>query len=332
MPPSFNHLFGPVPSRRLGRSLGVDVVPLKTCSYNCNYCQLGPTTTLTAQRRPYVAAGAVVAELEQWLSGDDTADFITLSGSGEPTLNTELGTVLGWLKDHTATPVSVLTNGSLLWMPEVRRDLSRADLLVPSLDTATKTGFRRINRPAPSLDLKTILGGLFDCRRECAGEFWLEIMLVAGFNDTEEELTALREVVRRLEPDRVQLNTVVRPPASSRARRLSPEQLRRAAEVIGPRAEIIAPLPAGYRHDRRQQLREEEVARLLRRRPCTLTDIATGLAIHPNEATKFVQALLDRGQLSDVEKDHETYFFWRDKGSPPAAQPPGCNQRRRHEP
>jgi len=314
---SFSHLFGPVPSRRLGRSLGVDLVPLKTCSYNCNYCQLGPTTTLTTERRPYVAVGDVIAELERWLTTDGVADVITMSGSGEPTLNTELGRVIDWLKDHTAIPVAVLTNGSLLWQPEVRHDLSRADILIPSLDAATETTFRRVNRPVASLELETILTGLDECRRECTGEFWVEIMLVAGFNDNEEDLTALREAVARLDPDRVQLNTVVRPPASGHARRLSPTQLHQAAEWIGHGAEVIAPLPADYGHDRRQQSREEEVVRLLQRRPCTLTDIATGLAIHPNEATKYVQALLDHGEISVLMKDDESYFFARSETAAP---------------
>ena len=216
-----SHLFGPVPSRRLGRSLGVDLVPRKTCPYDCIYCEVGPTTRQTITRLDY-QADEIMAELTAYLhQGPPPLDYITLAGSGEPTLNLGLGRIIRHLKALTGTPVAVLTNGALLYLPEVRDELQAADLVLPSLDAAREESFRAINRPLPDYPLSRLIEGLEAFRREYAGQIWLEILLLQGLNDSEADLEALRRALRILAPDKVQLNTAVRPGVEDYARALN---------------------------------------------------------------------------------------------------------------
>src|SRR5208337_1935657 len=219
---SHSHLFGPVPSRRLGRSLGVDLIPRKTCPFDCIYCEVGPTSHQTETRFEYEAE-AMVAELRAYLEGSSPElDFITLAGSGEPTLNLGLGGIIRRLKELTAIPVAVLTNGALLYLPEVRRELQAADLVLPSLDAARDQAFQAVNRPLPGYPLSRLLQAF---RREYPGPIWLEVLLLKGLNDSPEDLEALRRALPTLAPDKVQLNTAVRPGLRSQARPLSLEAL-----------------------------------------------------------------------------------------------------------
>ncbi|MBC7286781.1 MAG: radical SAM protein [Armatimonadetes bacterium] len=305
---TYRHIFGPVPSRRLGRSLGIDLVPLKTCTFDCVYCQLGRTTHQTLQRRPYFPAQAVISELQRWLETGNQADYLTLSGSGEPTLNSQIGEVIKWATAHSEIPVAVLTNGSLLWDGQVQSQLSQADLLIPSLDAALPASFERVNRPCPGLDLDRIVEGLAAMRKEFKGEFWLEVMLVEGLNTSDEDLKALAEAIARIEPDRVQLGTVVRPPAEAFARPVSAERLQQAREILGPVAEIIGPPSSAAAQAKGDQDLAAAILELLRRRPCTLTDIAAGLGVHPNEAAKYVDQLIARGLVEVVRQNATTYL------------------------
>jgi len=304
----YSFLYGPVPSRRLGRSLGIDLVPFKVCTFNCIYCQLGPTTNLTIRRRPYTPAADIIAEVDRWLSEDGDADYLTLSGSGEPTLNSEIAQVIDFAQQQTEIPIALLTNGSLLWDEDVRREVQHLDLLIPSLDAATQEGLEQVNRPAAELNIEQIVAGIAQARQECAGEMWLEVMLVAGVNDTDEELEAIREGIDVIKPHRVQINTVVRPPTEAYATALSPQQLKAAREVLGPLAEIVAPLPEDYAGDSDHQQTAEDVFDLLRRRPCTVNDVAVGLDIHPNEATKYIMALLAQERIGPLPKGDSTYY------------------------
>jgi len=302
------YLFGPVPSRRLGRSLGIDLVPLKTCSYDCLYCQLGHTTRKTCRRAAYIPADAVIAELRAWLAGEADADYLTLSGSGEPTLNSGIGRIATWLKDHTSIPVAILTNGSLLGEPAVRRALRPVDVLVPSLDAATPAAFQSLNRPHDSVSLAQVLDGLAAMRQESAGEMWIEVMLVQGYNDGPGELEAIRQVIDRVGPGRVQLNTVVRPPADHAARAVSEETLIAARELLGPQAEVIAPFrPRKPASDDDKRL-AQAIVELLRRRPCTVADIAEGLGTHRSWVLKHIERLLSDRTIRAESGHGATYY------------------------
>ncbi len=305
----FDYLYGPVPSRRLGRSLGVDLVPYKVCSFDCIYCQLGHTTDLTLERKPYMSADDICPEFQQWMELDGDADFVTLAGSGEPTLNSELGQIIECIQAACDIPTCILTNGSLLWDESVRAQLTNIDVLSPSLDAATQETFERVNRPAGDLQIAQIIEGIQAARRECSGEMWLEIMLVAGINDTDDELRALKNAIGVIEPARVQLNTVVRPPTESNIEALTPDRLSHVQAALGAKAEIIAPLPEDYAGASDHQHTEEDVLDLLRRRPCTVRDIAQGLGTHPNDAVKYVQALISRGEVREIKKDNAKFYM-----------------------
>jgi wyosine [tRNA(Phe)-imidazoG37] synthetase (radical SAM superfamily) len=291
-------LFGPVPSRRLGRSLGIDVVPPKTCSYDCIYCESGRTTHLTLKRRVFVQPEDVLEELERYFrSHPDGAEALTFSSAGEPTLYEGLGALIRAIKKRfNNLPLNVLTNGSLLWDPQVRRELLHADRVVPSLDAITPDHFQKVNRPHPNLDLSLILEGLLAFRREYRGQFHLEVMLVAQVNDQDEHLTAINTFVTSLRPDRVELNTVVRPPADPGVCGLTPQAMKQAARFF-PEDTIEIPgcfasaARIGHAGDLAERIQE-----LLRRRPCTAGEMTDCLAVPVAQ----VQAALDTLQRSEV--------------------------------
>ncbi len=287
-------IFGPVPSRRLGRSLGIDLVPFKTCTYDCVYCQLGRTTRKTIERKQWVRREAVTAELQNRLAS--RPDYITLSGSGEPSLYSDIGRLIASIKSLTEIPVAVLTNGSLLWMRDVRGQLSQADLVIPSLDAGDEATFQAVNRPHSRISFAQMSAGLVDFRREYAGQYWLEIMVVAGHNATEERMGRIADCARRIQPDRIQLNTVTRPAAERRAARVSHERLTELARLFDPPAEVIADFHRVHQQPESAAGREEILA-LLERRPCAVGDIADGLKMHRNEVLKHLEELTIRGAV-----------------------------------
>lgn len=300
-----SYIFGPVPSRRLGRSLGVDVVPLKTCTYDCIYCQLGRTTYKTIERREWVPLGDVLAELSEKLSLKP--DYITLSGSGEPTLYSRLGELINQIKTMTQIPVAVLTNGSLLWQEEVRRDLQAADLVVPSLDAGDEQAFRRVNRPHESISFHKMLQGLISFRKEYPGQYWLEVFVLAGETDFDAEIAKLVKCVEAIKPDRVQLNTVTRPPAERSAVGLTHEHMNRIAPLFNPPAEVIADFQGVYEQSEFVAGRTE-ILNMLRRRPCNVDDIANGLGLHRNEVIKYINELTTDNQVQSTWTAGKLYY------------------------
>ncbi len=300
-----NYVFGPVPSRRLGRSLGIDLVPLKTCSYDCIYCQLGRTTCKTTRRKEWVPLDDVLAQLEARLSSQP--DYVTLSGSGEPTLYSRTEELIERIKAATDTPVAVLTNGSLLWQEKVRRQLMKADLVIPSLDAGDDVMFRLVNRAHEDVSFQRMLGGLVDFRREFRGDYWLEVFVLGAYTAIKADFAKLVECVRLIGPDRVQLNTVTRPPAEGFAIGISRERLAELAAMFRPPAEVIADFRdvhgrAEFAADR------EDVLGLLRRRPATTDDIALGLGMHRNEAVKHVEHLSEEGLVLPTQAEGRLYY------------------------
>lgn len=226
------YVFGPVPSRRLGRSLGVDLVPFKTCSYDCIFCQLGRTTRKTLERKEYVPVKDVLSELRSSLSEGSLPDYVTLSGSGEPTLHSRLEELIVGIKNLTGIPLAVLTNGSLLFDPEVRHSLDRADVVIPSLDVGDDRLFQHVNRPHPDLSFSSLVEGLRSFRRDFSRQIWLEVFLIAGVTDIQAEAEKIASLVRETFPDRIHLNTVERPPAESCALPVPKNTLERLAALF----------------------------------------------------------------------------------------------------
>jgi wyosine [tRNA(Phe)-imidazoG37] synthetase (radical SAM superfamily) len=296
-----------VPSRRLGRSLGLDLVPYKTCTYDCLYCQLGRTTVKTLNRAAYVSVEAVIRELRCKLSEGREIDYITLSGSGEPTLYSELSPLVAGIKNITSIPVAVLTNGSLLWNEDVRKGIDRADLVIPSLDAGDGACFKRVNRPVDGIDFDAMIDGLHRFRQSCRSAFWLEVFLLDGITATEEHVMKMAAHVRSIAPDKVQLNTVVRPPGYRSALPVQHDRMLDFAEFFGGNAEVIADYPDASGAESYGTSRQD-IVRLLERRPCTVEDIAAGLSIHRNEAVKCLEHLLADNAVSIVENERGVFY------------------------
>ncbi|MGB9712784.1 MAG: radical SAM protein [Dissulfurimicrobium sp.] len=269
------YCFGPVPSRRLGLSLGVDILPLKTCNLNCIYCELGRSASYTCERSEYIPAEEIKKELEAVVSGGIKFDTLTFTASGEPTLHLRLGELLRFAKGITDCPVAVLTNATLLSDPAVRADLTIADIILPSLDSVIPRHFRKVNRPALCVKLEAIVEGLVRLRREMTGRMWLEVLLVQGINDSPQDIEALKEVIKSIMPDRVQLNTVSRPPAEHWARPVSEERLRDIQIELGETAEVIAGFKGSGGVPEVCGVLEVELMEMLKRRPLTIEDISS---------------------------------------------------------
>ena len=312
----YEHLFGPVPSRRLGMSLGVDLIPHKICSLDCVYCECGPTTTLTTERKAYVPLDAVLAELTDYFSRHPDPDYITFSGAGEPTLHAGLGDAVAFVKQHRPdVPLAMLTNGTLLQDPEVRRDLMAIDLVLPSLDAATVLALKKINRPAPELDLSQYIEGLVQFGKAYTGKLWLEVFILPGFNDAPEDLDALRRAIDRIAPQRVQLNTLDRPGAVKGLYPARSEQLEEIRMLLGAdRTEIIAPPEDRNRSLAYRQDTESVILETIARRPCTLADLHKILGLHVNEINKYLGVLAGDGRIVLAEEDRGRFYRLRQDG------------------
>ena len=304
---TYKHLFGPVPSRRLGVSLGIDLVPYKTCTLNCVYCECGRTTNLTIDRKEYVPLSEILSELDDYLKGGPELDYITFSGSGEPTLHTGVKQIIDFLRSkYPQYKIAVLTNGTLLGDEKVREEILAANLIMPSLDAASKDAFTMVDRPHGGLSLDKIVNGLIQLRREFTGEIWLEIFIVPGLNDGDEDLQLLKKVIKKIKPDKIQLNTLDRPGTESWVMPANKAELERIASLLG--AEIIANFESrkGVKSFSRDV--EANMLSTLRRRPCTSKDLSEILGLHLNEINKYLQTLLESNRISSEEEERGTFF------------------------
>jgi tape measure domain-containing protein len=294
---SNHYLYGPVPSRRLGRSLGIDLVPHKVCSYDCIYCQIGKTTRKTLLRKEYIHKEEVLEEVKAFLlNGESSLDHFSLSGSGEPTLHSQIGSVIQGIKEMSSIPVAVLTNGSLLYEEEVREDLLRADIVLPSLDAVSSELFMRINRPYKGLSVEKVIAGMIEFRKVYKGQIWLEILFCKGVNDSPSELLQIKKTIDQIQPDLIHLNTVVRPPAEPRAISLSQQEMEEIRAFLGERASIISEfdrhlLPVSGRD------RGEEILRILKRRPLSLNDLSKGMGISQSELEGYIRPMVEEGKI-----------------------------------
>ncbi len=304
----YQYLYGPVPSRRLGRSLGVDLVPHKICTYDCIYCQIGKTTEKTLVRKEYVPVREILEEVERFLKEETSAiDHLSLSGSGEPTLHSGIGSVIEGIKTTTSIPVAVITNGSLLYVEEVRRDLLQADIVLPSLDAASQEVFNKVNRPLSGFSVEKLIEGLVEFRKAYKGQICLEILFCKGINDGEEELLRMRKAIDRTQPDLIHLNTVVRPPCEKLAVPLEQKEMERIRIFFGEKASIISEFD---RHPASILERDikEEILKILRRRPLSLSDLSKGLGISPNELDRYVKPLAKEGKIQTRIFADSIYF------------------------
>ena len=309
-------VYGPVPSRRFGLSLGIDVVPRKTCTLDCGYCQVGPTTSLTDEPTLFYPVGGILADVDEALEDDPHLDVITLAGSGEPTLYSGLGELIDGLKARApGVPVLLITNGTLLWREEVAAAAMRADILAPSLDAGDPETFARVSNPHPELAFERVLDGLERVTRAFAGEVRLEVMLVRGVNDSPVSIAAIAACLERLRFDRIDLNTPVRPPVPERGALPCDEQtLARAMAVFGPKARPIGRFTGSRAADsshRGFDDSDKDVRELLLRRPCTAEDIAASLGLHPHEVAKIIEHLISKGLVESRASGGVAWFHAR---------------------
>jgi wyosine [tRNA(Phe)-imidazoG37] synthetase (radical SAM superfamily) len=310
----YRYTYGPVPSRRLGLSLGVDIVPMKICTLDCIYCQLGRTTEKSTTRGDFVDIAAILSEIGARVEQGLQADHITIGGSGEPTLNSRLGDLVDGIHELTDIPVAILTNGTLLYRADVRAECVKADVVVPSLDAGDERAFEIVNRPARDISIETLVSGLISFRDEYAGPIWLEVFIVPGVNTDPGQIAKIKEIVAKTRPDKVQLNTAVRPPAEKSVEPADAEMLEAIARQIGGDCEVIADVPVGC-CDRPRQRTATDVLSMLKRRPCSVQDLCKGLGLTPEEASKEVADLQSRGLIVPEKRGDIMYFLVPQKPS-----------------
>lgn len=302
----YRHLFGPVPSRRLGRSLGLDIVPGKTCSFDCVFCEVGATTILTLERREYVPVPEVMAEFEAWLGGGGQADHVTLAGSGEPTLHSRFGDVLQGVRERCRIPTVLLSNGTLFHLPEVRAAAARADIVKVSLSAWDPDSFRAVNRPHPGVRFPDVVEGYKAFRAAYGGILWLEVFLLDGVNAARPQVEKIARLAAGIRADRIHLNTAVRPGTEASVKAVRPEVLQELAGLFQPRADVAdggrpgAVLRAGGSGT--------EILAMISRRPCTAADIAAASGLRPEDVASALDRYLREGKVRSEPREGVVYY------------------------
>jgi len=296
-PPENKYIFGPVPSRRLGISLGVDLMPHKTCSLNCVYCECGKTTSLTLKDRVYVPTDEVIEELSGFLSQKPEIDHVTFSGSGEPTLHSGIQDIIKFVKtNHPDYKVALLTNGTMFFAPRIRKRVLDADIIIASVDAGSVDVFRKINRPHPDLDLAAVIDGITALRREYKHKLMIEMFIVPGVNDTEDEIACIREALRKIGDVDIFLNSLDRPGAESWVLPADKKILAGIKDSIY-KSDIIQHSGSGREYEKRLTECGPDIISTLRRRPCTLEDILKITGKSMDKVAKQLEMLVETGEV-----------------------------------
>jgi wyosine [tRNA(Phe)-imidazoG37] synthetase (radical SAM superfamily) len=331
------YVYGPVPSRRLGRSLGIDPVPPKTCNWNCVYCQLGRTTPISNERRHLAPVDVILDEVEAAVAAHpDGIDWVTFVGSGEPTLHAGLGRMIREVRAMVSAPIAIITNGALLHREDVRRELAAADAVMPSLDAGSPDLYRAINRPFPGLTLERHLGGLIEFQRGFAGRLWVEVMLVAGLNDTEVALRDLAAALRRVKPDEIHINVPSRPPAETWVRAPEADVLERARSVLGLEARVVLPAAGEFELDTHATI-ADALVEVVTRHPMSEDELVATLSRDwaPDEVASALRAVAGDDRVQVVERQGQRFWtaaVYRYAGShPPSGQHPNDRRPRLRE-
>lgn len=307
----YRFLFGPVRSRRLGRSLGIDLVPLKVCTYDCPYCQVGKTTDKTLERREYVPVDGVLAEFDDWMARDGQADCVTLAGGGEPTLHSRFGEVIDAIAARCSFRRILLSNGSLFSQPAVRLAAAKADVVKATLSAWDQSSFEAVHQPHAALRFDAFMEGLKAFRREFSGEYWLEVFVVPGLNDASAQMSHIAKLAAEIGPDRIHLNTAVRPAQDGVTKPVSNSRMQELAQLFKPIAEVIgaavAPVPAAVPVMSPGEL-AERILGLVQRHPVTAADLCATLGVGAGEVESAVSLLMERGELK-IDKSGAIDFY-----------------------
>jgi wyosine [tRNA(Phe)-imidazoG37] synthetase (radical SAM superfamily) len=304
------YVFGPVPSRRLGQSLGIDTIPLKTCNWNCVYCQLGRTQPVIYKREDYFPPTDILAEVQQALAAHQPGeiDWVTFVGSGEPTLHASIGWLIEQVKTLTEIPVAVITNGSLFYDSQVRHELAAANAVLPTLDAGTSRLYRQINRPHPSITFRRLGTGLIDFRRKYNGRLWVEVMLVRGLNDTEQALQDIASILRRVEPDEIHISLPARPPAETWVKPSDEEGVMRALAILGEVARVLHPAAGSFDLSGYENLADAVIS-IVTRHPMRQEELERSLEQSAPGQVGDVLAELERSGRAQVVERYGTRFW-----------------------
>ena len=310
MSEAYTYLFGPVPSRRLGRSLGVDLIPFKTCTMNCTYCQLGETPCAISERADYVPMSDVLNELERWRLADGVADHITLAGSGEPTLHKQFGDVFRWAKEHTSIASVLLTNGTLLHDPEVRAEAALADKVKVTLSAWDEASFQQIHRPAQGVTFDLLVKGERAFREEFGGELSVEVFIVDGVNSEIAQVRRIAEVVASINPDRIDINTAVRPAAVAGISASSEGHLQSLVKWFGEKANVTASFQKqGFQS---MEVNDDVLLGLIKRHPATCAQLAGEFNLPEDKMDELLCAMTSAGLLREDARGSDVYYFHRE--------------------
>ncbi|HOV98668.1 MAG TPA: radical SAM protein [Bacteroidota bacterium] len=309
---TYKYVFGPVPSRRLGRSLGIDIIPSKLCTLDCIYCEVGKTDKRGLARKEYFPTNEIIEEARRALNEFTQIDYVTVTGSGEPTLHKGIGEIIHAIKGMTSVPIAVLTNGTLLYLPEVRASLLDADVVSPSLDAVTDDVFQKIDRPNPKLRLQEIIEGMKQFRREYKGKLWIEILFVKGINDGDDEVQKLKKALDEIQPDKIHLNTVVRPPTEFFALPISENRMREIQQILGEKAEIISSFSLHHRDDKITP-HSELILAALERRPMTGDELAAALSVSQDNILQLLHQLEETKKIREVTFEGKKYYQCENK-------------------
>ncbi|MEI8139473.1 MAG: radical SAM protein [bacterium] len=296
----YRFLFGPVRSRRLGRSLGVDLVPLKVCTYDCPYCQVGKTTDKTIVRREYVPVEGVLAEFDDWMAHDGQADCVTLAGGGEPTLHSRFGEIIDAIGTRCKLRRILLSNGSLFSQPDARSAATKAEVVKATLSAWDQTSFEAVHHPHASLKFDVFLDGLKAFRREFSREYWLEVFVVPGVNDETAQMLRIADLAEQIKPDRIHLNTAVRPAQDSTVKPVASSRMDELARLFRPVAEVIGVVVANASAASPAMTADELAERtlsLIQRHPVTTTDLCATLGVGLSEVESAITILMVRGVI-----------------------------------
>ena len=304
------HVFGPVPSRRLGQSLGIDPVPVKTCNWNCVYCQLGRTRPFKTEQRYYFKNAEILSQVQEALDSHELGeiDWVTFVGSGETTLHAGLGEMIRAVKDMTALPVAVITNGSLLFQRSVRQALMAADAVLPSLDAGNAELYRRINRPHSAFTFERLTTGLVDFRKDYHHKLWVEVMLIGGLNDTKEALEEIAAWLDKISPDEVHIVQPTRPPAESWVKPPDEVGLSRARTILGETAELIMPAVGSFDLGSEDSL-VDAIVGIITRHPMKESELVETLTKwSPVDVRETLEALAESGKAQRVKRQGVRYW------------------------
>ncbi len=302
-----SYILGPVPSRRLGNSLGIDLIPPKTCTYNCVYCQIMiNTTNKTLKRKEWVPFDEVIKQMKDKLKYKP--DIITITGCGEPTLFSRLGELVDRLKSMTDIKIAVLTNGSLLWIPEVRKELINADIVMPNLDAGDEVTYQKVNRPHKDLSFERMVDGLISFRKVFLQQYWLEIFLLQGITANDDQIEKLLKITDRISPDRIQFNTVTKPTWKYCPRAVTKEKMEHYSKLFGDKAEIIVDY-SKIDNEKDFPISKDDLIKFLKHRPCTLDDISKNFSLNRMEIIKLIDGLCSKENICSEKRNGELYYW-----------------------